>query len=1440
MSQSQSITISSGNIYIKQNSGIIEYSLDNIIYNDIYWPLTIINSTIGTNMITVYIVNNITITDPTQYFIVGSEYITFNGFFNTTYQKITISINGYSLADSNNAYNGLIQNGTGDITVNKIEYLPYGLSYEYLIPSNVINTYSNITIQNVNILTIIDIENNIYDYLSKYNGWICQSFFGYNSTNNIIYNCSSISNTPSVNNNDTWIGLIAGTFCKFESVSNCSSNNYINQYSGGILGSYCFCNTITNCYSSGVINWCSGGIIGCFLQSSLNINNCFSTGDPFNFCTGGIIGSDPGYNTTNIINISACYSIGIQLYGTLSSSILGGSIYYNPSTNEATNIPTNKPTINISNCYTTSLFYDGKSLTSYFVSPALISYIILNPITNSYYVEYNKSWSDTEAKAVLDNTSMPPIWVYPEPENELPYLLTSLQNNTPPYIFQSTRYNCVYIGEDITFTISYMGTTPINCNWYTNNVLIEGATTNSYTINNTSLSDDGKYVCRIYNNINYIEYSFYLTIVPSTYTILNNPYISIQQKDNDIQYSYDRITYTTITSWPVIILHNGTILDHTLQFMNDITITESNQYFVFGSPKLGVYSFDYESIINITLTCLTYDGLFQNGTITKDGFEGGYLNKINIIGNTKLNDYGGFLCQKYFSKNTISGVYINRCSTNIDITGNYAGGLIGAYSRFSAIINSYCNGIIKGDYAGGIIGAYYTDVPVDLLNRGSSYIESIYSTGNIIGNNAGGIFGSFATVIAYQTMFSSGDIIGINTGGIFGSDVGFNNNTNFVYLYNVYTLGNISNTSGGIFGGLTVEKQSITNIFINNTYTFGKFNNNNGCIAPSMLSSVKLEEYSNIYIANNNWLNIDANTILDVDIVNNIWTTYEDNIPYTLVKLNGLVDQYNQKHLPTPIYITSVSPSQIVIIGQPLTVQILVSGTGPITYQWKFSNDNGISYNDISDGTNNIYTISSANNINKGLYKCVATSITNSVTSIPMFVDVLSITNPIINSISPSIGSITGNTIINISGTQFNSNNTVTINNILTKVTYINSTTLQVTIPAQSAGVYNVIVTNTGTNETSPITSSSKFTYVALPSIPINISAISFNSKANITWDNLSPSENIIYYTIYCSDSTIPSVNSSTNNVNFPNLINNVSYTFTVSATNNNGTGGKSVISNAVIPRNNPVMYNAINLSDLNYEIIGSSLTDIFIFGSNFYNPILTIKSSDNSKILTITNFEIVDSSRITCRIQNSISGIFTFYISDIGGTTILENAFTFYDPPSITNVSPNEGSTMGATLLTITGTNLINVTNIIFDEQPINIFNFTSDTIEFKTLSKNINNTPLISINVLGTVITTNLFNYVLPPTIATTDGSIPNQLTITGDNLENAIVEIASVPLVKNVDYTIINDTEIIINNYINLDNNEIVISTSAGLLSFVNESTTSSVTYTTSSIESMSSDT
>ncbi len=121
-------------------------------------------------------------------------------------------------------------------------------------------------------------------------------------------------------------------------------------------------------------------------------------------------------------------------------------------------------------------------------------------------------------------------------------------------------------------------------------------------------------------------------------------------------------------------------------------------------------------------------GKVQAGTIENCSFSGS-------VSSSKSKAYVGGIAGGLNSANvTISG-----CANTADVTGGYAGGILGFWKTAATIQNCYNTGSITGsDKSGGIVGQ---------LNKGT--IENCYSIGDIVGkaSQKGGIFAfSSATV----------------------------------------------------------------------------------------------------------------------------------------------------------------------------------------------------------------------------------------------------------------------------------------------------------------------------------------------------------------------------------------------------------------------------------------------------------------------------------------------------------------------------------------------------------------------------------------------------------------------------------------------------------------------------------------------------------------------
>lgn len=254
------ITKNGGTLYLRQDaSANIQYSVNNILWSTFSsWPVTIVNSNpSSSNVLTVLLKSDITITETTKYFITGSNYITYDGSNNDFIMDVA-------------SYGGLFSNG-GATT-----------------------KYNNITVRNIH--TRSNLTNNA---ILGGGAWICRERFSGN--NSLIENCTNSINTTSDSNSNSSGGSgIAGGYCGQGAtnfvVNNCTNSGNISYCGGGICGEHAgdgaTSMTISNCTNSGNGYTFSGGICGreCAAYAGhLIVTNCHNSGVAAGDHFGGII-----------------------------------------------------------------------------------------------------------------------------------------------------------------------------------------------------------------------------------------------------------------------------------------------------------------------------------------------------------------------------------------------------------------------------------------------------------------------------------------------------------------------------------------------------------------------------------------------------------------------------------------------------------------------------------------------------------------------------------------------------------------------------------------------------------------------------------------------------------------------------------------------------------------------------------------------------------------------------------------------------------------------------------------------------------------------------------------------------------------------------------------------------------------------------------------------
>jgi hypothetical protein len=296
-------------VYIRENSGNIEYSTDNLTWNNATFPIGIENTnTASATYLKVLFTNNITLSSTLDYFYCYSDYIQFGSdSLNGDGSRPEITINNVT------NYPGLILNGDSGN-----------------------NGYSYIKVLNLKVLSTGTTT------LSSDAGWIGRSYFAKGATNNFIINCYSDGVISS--NGGGIVGARAGIINGNLSIINCNSTGIISgSNSGGIAGGRAGEDgtiVIRQCSSSGnITGFFAGGIFGQLagisssgvLDGSATAIDCYSSGNMTSSDSGGIFGvSAANTNKGNAAAIN-CYSRGSigglgagGIFARLASSVAGG------------------------------------------------------------------------------------------------------------------------------------------------------------------------------------------------------------------------------------------------------------------------------------------------------------------------------------------------------------------------------------------------------------------------------------------------------------------------------------------------------------------------------------------------------------------------------------------------------------------------------------------------------------------------------------------------------------------------------------------------------------------------------------------------------------------------------------------------------------------------------------------------------------------------------------------------------------------------------------------------------------------------------------------------------------------------------------------------------------------------------------------------------------
>jgi hypothetical protein len=392
------------------------------------------------------------------------------------------------------------------------------------------------------------------------------------------------------------------------------------------------------------------------------------------------------------------------------------------------------------------------------------------------------------------------------------------------------------------------------------------------------------------------------------------------------------------------------------------------------------------------------------------------------------------------------------------------------------------------------------------------------------------------------------------------------------------------------------------------------------------------------------------------------------------------------------------------------------------------------------------------------------------------------ITAPVISSISPSAGAIVGGTSVTITGTNFTGAKSVTFNGIAaTTINVVNSTTITCITPARSAGAVGIIVTT----EDGPSGEFSSFTYITPPSITgISPSSGSTEGGTNVT----------ITGTSFIGATSVTFGGIAATNIN---VVNSTTITCITPA---RSIGAVGIIVTTLYGKSgtfSPFTYITPPVISSISPLTGSTLegTNVTIRGTNFTGATLVTFGG-----IAATSLSIVNSTTITCITPVRIAGAVDIIVTTGGGPSGAFSSFTYITPPSITDISPSSGSTLGGTNVTITGTNFTGATLVTFGglaATTINVVNSTTITCITRDRSAGAGDVGIIVTTGGGpSAIFASSFTYFTPPVISSISpltGSTAGgtSVTITGTSFTGATLVTFSGIAATNL--SIVNSTTI-----------------------------------------------
>ncbi len=293
--------------------------------------------------------------------------------------------------------------------------------------------------------------------------------------------------------------------------------------------------------------------------------------------------------------------------------------------------------------------------------------------------------------------------------------------------------------------------------------------------------------------------------------------------------------------------------------------------------------------------------------------------------------------------------------------------------------------------------------------------------------------------------------------------------------------------------------------------------------------------------------------------------------------------------------------------------------------------------------------------------------------------------SPAVTGVSPSAGPTAGGNTVTITGSNFTSGATVTFGTAAaSSVSFVSSTELMATAPANSAGPVDVTVTTSdGTSETSP---ADQYTYDAPPTV----TRVSRNQGSTKGGNTIA-----ITGTNFTSGATVNFGTTAAGSVTF---VSSTSLTV-VAPTHSAGTVDVTVATpGGTTPTSSKDNYTYYNPATISSVVPNTGPTaggnTVTINGTNFLSGKTTVKFG--TVMVPSTQVTFVSTNQVTTVAPEGPAGSVNVAVSTPAGTSAATAASLYgYGAPTVSSFIPSSGIT-GRTV-TITGTSFVAGVTVTF-----------------------------------------------------------------------------------------------------------------------------------------------